>query len=248
VPVEPVRRTSSHRIGPPLMTQTWASMTFLHWRYEPDAVARFLPAGIVPDVFDGSAWVGLLPFAMRDVQVLAVRVPYLSRFPETNVRTYGVDPGGRRGIAFRSLDAARLLPVAVARAGYRLPYAWSAMSVHADDGTVDFACQRLLPRSGGATSRIRVRIGAPIAEPSPLEDSLTARWRLHVRWWGRTASVPAEHPPWPLHHAEVLELRDDLLAAGGFPAPVGDPHVLYSPGVPVRIGTLRLLDQDRALR
>ncbi|HEU0087790.1 MAG TPA: DUF2071 domain-containing protein, partial [Pseudonocardiaceae bacterium] len=43
-------------------------------------------------------------------------LPYLSGFPETNVRLYAVDPdSGRRGVVFRSLEAARLLPVLAAR-------------------------------------------------------------------------------------------------------------------------------------
>lgn len=245
-PREPVRRTSPHRVRRPVMTQTWAQMTFLHWRYDPDVVAPFLPSGIAPDVFDGSAWVGLLPFSMRDIRIAGVRAPYLGAFPETNVRTYGVDRDGRRGIVFLSLDAARLVPVAVARAAYRLPYLWSAMDVRADRGTVTYTCRRLVPRSGGASSRITVRVGAPIPDPSPLDVCLTASWRLHVRWWGPTASVPVEHPPWPLRRAEPVELRDQLVVAAGLPAPAGDPYALYSPGVSVRIGSLHRHAHDRA--
>ncbi|MFV2094500.1 DUF2071 domain-containing protein [Micromonospora sp. LOL_014] len=81
------------------------------------------------------------------------------------------------------------------------------------------------------------RVGVPIAEPTPLEHFLTARWGLHERVHGATRYLPNEHPQWPSHRAELVDLADDLVAAGGLPAPDGPPvSVLYSPGVPVRSG------------
>lgn len=82
-----------------------------------------------------------------------------------------------------------------------------------------------------------LRAGGVIEEPKPLEHFLTARWALHSGFFGRTLYLPNVHPRWPLHRAELLECDEDLVAAGGLPAPAGDPiSVLYSPGVPVRFG------------
>ena len=82
----------------------------------PEVVAPFLPAGVVPDVFDGQTYVGLVPFAMEDIGLLgSPAVPYFGTFLETNVRLYGVDQLGRRGVVFCSLEAARLLTVAFTR-------------------------------------------------------------------------------------------------------------------------------------
>jgi uncharacterized protein YqjF (DUF2071 family) len=82
-----------------------------------------------------------------------------------------------------------------------------------------------------------IRAGEPIAEPSPLEHFLTARWGLHVRAHGRTLYLPNVHPQWTLHRAELLRLEDELVVAAGLPAPEGPPvSVLFSPGVPVRFG------------
>ena len=44
-------------------------------------------------------------------------VPDVGTFCETTGRVYSVDPQGRRGVVFLSLDAARLVPVLIARAG-----------------------------------------------------------------------------------------------------------------------------------
>ena len=151
-------------------------------------------------------------------------LPYLSGFPETNVRLYAVDPvSGLRGVVFRSLEAARLLPVLAARASYRLPYLWARMAVRhgTTEGTVAYETSRRWPGPRGAGGRVRVRIGEPVPADE-LSLFLTARWGLFSTWYGgRTAFAPVDHPAWPLHRAELLDLSDDLVAAAGLPVAGG---------------------------
>lgn len=233
-PAEEVSATPSYEVARPVMTQSWVGLTFLHWPCDPAVVRPLLPRGVEPDVMGGSTWVGLIPFAMRRVTVLGARLPRVSDFLETNVRVYGVDAAGRRSVVFLSLDADRLLPVAAARATYRLPYFWSSMTLRREDDVVTYTTRR---RLSGARSRIRVRVGGVLpAAADPLDDFLTARWGLHSRWYGGTAFAPVAHERWPLHAAELLELDDGLVVAAGLPAPVGPPRVLHSAEVDVRIG------------
>ncbi|MFE9698800.1 YqjF family protein [Streptomyces sp. NPDC006270] len=225
----------------PLLTQSWLDLAFLHWAVDPADVAPLLPPGTVPDTFDGATYVGLVAFRMYRVGGFGLPgLPYLGTFPETNVRLYSVDERGRRGVVFRSLDASRLIPVLVARAAFRLPYVWSRMDIARSGGTLAYTSVRRRPGPRGARSRIVLRPGEAIEEPAPLEDFLTARWALHGSFFGRTAYLPNVHPRWPLHRAELLECDEDLVAAGGLPAPAGEPvSVLYSPGVAVRFGPQR---------
>jgi uncharacterized protein YqjF (DUF2071 family) len=51
--------------------------------------------------------------------------------------------------------------------------------------------------------------------------------------------APVDHPPWPLHHATAAYVAEQLTAAAGLPAPTGQPHVRFTPGVDVRIGKPR---------
>ncbi|MCF3171556.1 DUF2071 domain-containing protein [Streptomyces violaceoruber] len=240
---EPVSPRPPAAPMPPLLTQSWLDLAFLHWEADPADVAPLLPAGTVPDLFGGATtYVGLVAFRMHRVGVLGLPgIPYLGTFPETNVRLYSVDERGRRGVVFRSLDASRLVPVLVARLGFRLPYVWSRMSIEHSGDTLTYTSSRRWPGPRGAHSRIALRPGEPIAEPTALEHFLTARWALHSSFLlGRTAYLPNAHPQWPLHRAELLEWDEDLVAAGGLPAPAGEPvSVLYSPGVPVRFGPQR---------
>ncbi|GAA1038709.1 hypothetical protein GCM10009557_55470 [Virgisporangium ochraceum] len=88
----------------PVMYQSWLDLTFLHWRYPADVVQRLLPPGLTVQEFDGSAWIGLVPFTMSGVRFPGVpALPWMSRFPETNVRTYVTGPDGSQGIWFFSL-------------------------------------------------------------------------------------------------------------------------------------------------
>ncbi|WP_026328369.1 YqjF family protein [Streptomyces sulphureus] len=234
---EPVTPHPPERVDRPLLTQSWLDLTFVHWRVEPADVAPLLPAGVVPDTFDGSAHVGIVAFRMHRTGPLRLPgVPYLGSFAETNVRLYSVDAQGRRGVVFRSLDAARLVPAALGRLSFGLPYFWSRMAVERERDRIAYTLARRAPRRG-VRSRIEVRIGEPIDEPGELEHFLTARWALHSRVFGRTARLPTTHPRWRLHRAELLRCEGDLLTAAGLSEPAGEPvSVLHSPGVPVRFG------------
>ncbi|WP_405096905.1 YqjF family protein [Micromonospora sp. NBC_01412] len=228
-----------------VLRQRWEDLTFLHWAVEPELVAPLLPAGTRPDTLDGVAHVGLVGFRMVGLGLgRGPGVPYLGTFWETNVRLYSVDDTGRRAVVFRSLDASRLVPVLVARATLRLPYLWSAMRLDRDGDLLTYRCRRRWPGPAGTTSRMVVRVGGPVTDPTPLEHFVTARWALHTRAYGRTLHLPNWHPRWPLHRAELLHLDDELVTAAGLPAPAGPPvSVLHSPGVPVAFGPPAALRQ-----
>jgi uncharacterized protein YqjF (DUF2071 family) len=223
----------------PLLTQQWLDLCFVHWAVAPDVVAPLLPRGTVPDTYDGVTFVGLVAFRMHRVGWLRLPgVPYLGSFPETNVRLYSVDAHGRRGVVFRSMDASRLIPVVMGRAAFRLPYLWSRMRVHSAGDTVTYTSSRRWPGPRGAYSRITVRTGGRIQEPTELEHFLTARWGMHNAFFGRASYLPNHHPRWPLHRAELVVCEENLVTSAGLPAPHDAPvSVLYSPGVPVRLGS-----------
>ena len=228
--VRPVRRS--------LLVQRWHDLTFLHWAVPPAVVAPLLPAGTEPDTIDGVTYVGLIGFRMVKLGPLrGPGLPWLGTFCETNVRLYSVDARGRRAVVFLSLEAERLIPVLTAQALLRLPYKWSHMRLTSDDGVLAYTSRRRWPGPRTAASRMSVRIGERVDQPTPVEHFLTARWGLHTRAWGRTLHLPNEHPRWPLHRAELLDLDDTLIVSAGLPAPAGPPDsVLYSPGVPVVFG------------
>jgi uncharacterized protein YqjF (DUF2071 family) len=230
------------RVSWPVMYHQWNWISFIHWRYPPAMVEPILPAGLRLETFDGSAWIGLTPFLMEGLRAPVVpAMPWVSRFPETNVRTYVRDDRGRSGIWFLSLDAARLPAVLAARVTYRLPYFWSDMAVHVTGSRIDYRCRRRLPSRGGARCDADVALGAPLdeSERDKRVHFLTARFRLFTLIAGRLAAAEAEHQDWPLHHAELRRLDQDLVQRAGLPPPPGDPLVHASPGVAVKVGMWR---------
>ena len=231
--VEPITVLTPRKVDRAVITQWWRNLAFLHWTVAPEVVAPLLPAGTRPDLLDGVTYVGLIGFEMDRVGP-GFGVPYFGRFPETNIRLYSVDDEGRRGVVFRSLDAARLLPVSIGR-GIGLNYVWAKMRIdQLTDGSYRYRSQRR--SSSGASSDFTVKPGEK-AENTELNDFLTARWGLHARLRGRTYYLPNEHPTWQLHEATLTHLRETLITGAGLPAPTTPPDsVLWSPGVPVRFG------------
>lgn len=235
---EPITADPPRAEPRPLLTQAWLDLAFLHWAADPADVAPLLPPGTFPDVLDGVTYVGLVAFHMHRTGLFRLPgVPYLGSFPETNVRLYSVDGRGRRGVVFRSLDAARLIPAALGRTAFRLPYMWSRMTVDREGETFTYTSRRRLPGPRDAHSRIRIRVGERVREPSGLEHFVTARWGLHTSLLGHPLYLPNTHPRWPLYRAELTGCTENLVATAGLRTPAGEPvSVLYSPGVQVRFG------------
>lgn len=221
-----------------VMVQCWNELTFLHWRFEPTVVQRLVPRGLTVETFDGSAWVSLVPFFLQVGLPGGRSVPWMSRFAETNVRTYVRSEDGASGLWFFSLDAARLGAVVAARVTYRLPYFWSKMAIDRTDGTIAYSCHRRWPGPRGATSTVVIEIGErlEVSELTELDHFLTARWQLFSSPSTGIRRARAAHDAWPLQRARVVSLRDDLVEAAGLPAPTGEPLVHYSKSVDARIG------------
>ena len=213
----PVRRAA--------LLNRWEEVTFLHWRYEPEAVQRLLPPGLEVDTCEGAAWVGLVLFRMRVGLLGLPPVPSLLTFPETNVRTYVRTQDGTAGVWFFSLDAARLAPVLVGRSTYRLRYCWSAMSIARSGATISYATHRRWPDPRGALSEASIETGEPYApaELGDLDHFLTARWAMFSPGRSALHHARAFHEPWPLHRARVVRLHDELVPASGLPAPHEEP-------------------------
>jgi uncharacterized protein YqjF (DUF2071 family) len=240
VPPERVTTTTPRQLRAAVMRQRWCDLAMLHWEVPVRDVARFMPAGVRPDTFEGRTYVGLIPFRMVGSGPGAgPPVPFLGTFLETNVRLYSVDEQGRRGIVFRSLDADRLAVVLGARLGLGLPYVWSRLTfARGPDGALAYATRR---RRGGPSSRLVLLPGPAAERPTALEEWLTGRWGLHTRLAGRTRYLTNEHEAWPLHRAEVVDLDDGLVAAAGFGGVTARPpdSVLWSPGVRAAFGPTR---------
>ena len=222
----------------PIAYQSWRHVAFLHWRYEPEVIQAMLPSELAVDIVEGSAWVGLTPFLVEDFRVPGVpALPFLSRYPETNLRTYVRDAAGGDGLWFLSLDVDSLATASAGRLGLSLPYLPARMRVEATE-TVLYESRRL--DSGGAHHRIELRPGPALVDALADRDALLiGRWRAYTRPAGQLVQIPVEHQPWPVHEATLLELEQSITDAAGLPKPDHEPIVHYAPGVDARFGPPR---------
>ena len=245
------------RIGPTLrpnerivMKQKWRDLLFLHWPVPPELLQPLLPPGLTIDTFEGNAYLGLVPFTMRDVRpVWAPAVPWLSHFPECNVRTYVHRGGASPGVWFFSLDAASPVAVAIARTIWKLPYFIAAMNVEKDagDGSITYSTTRRLPPPLPAGSEFHwTPTGTPFhASPGTLEHFLAERYILYAHAYGRLWRGKVHHAPYPLQTADLGAFSDTSITAAGIKLPdelpIRPPLIHYASGVDVDVFPLRSL-------
>jgi uncharacterized protein YqjF (DUF2071 family) len=148
--------------GRPIMYQKWGKLLFMHWRLDARLLRPLIPSSLEIDTFDGSAWIGVVPFTMWDIRASFLpAIPGNSRFHELNVRTY-VHYQGVPSVWFLSLDAANRLAVWGARKFYHLPYFNAQMSLDQTDKTIRYSSVRKDRRGAPAKLEATWTIGEAI--------------------------------------------------------------------------------------
>lgn len=252
--------TAEQEVSTPVMTGSWLTLTFIHWRVAADRLQPLLPEGLTVDEADGSAWVGLTPFLFADMRPPGLpgllgpvkdalgRLPGVGNLagttPETNLRTYVRGPDGRDGLWLFSLDIGSAALATALRAAVGAPYEAAELAVEERGETVHYTGSR---QRGEASYRLVVRPGTPVSQPSDLEVWLTGRWRAYTRRGGQLLATPVEHEPWPLRKATVETLEQNLTDAAGLEGLDRPALVHFSEGVrQVRVGAPRVLGQPSA--
>jgi uncharacterized protein YqjF (DUF2071 family) len=190
--------------SPWVQGQTWCDLLFAHWRVPAEQLRRVMPPQLPLHLYDdGSAWLGVTPFVVTGLRARGTPpLPWLSHFPELNVRTY-VELDGKPGIYFFSLDAARRAAVIAARRTYRLPYFHARMRAERAGDTVEYSSERI--DSSGPAASFRGTYG-PVG---PVVDDHLARWLAErycaytIDEQGQPLRADIHHPPWPLREAEA---------------------------------------------
>ena len=232
------------------MHMSWQELLFAHWPFSAETVrariaATFgdLPAGLEIDTFEGSCYLGVVPFRMARTGLRfwpTMLGPHT--FPELNVRTYvrykdastGLS-AGRPGVLFFSLDAASRLAVFTARRWFYLPYFKARMSIDAGE-SIQYRSVRT--HGGAPAAEFEARYGAagPVysSQQGTLERWLTERYCLYSigprqsLWRGEI-----HHELWPLQPATAEISLNTMAASHGFALPDVKPILHYVKNVDV---------------
>ena len=246
-----------------VMAQTWLDLLFAHWSLPVEELRPLVPPTLELDTFEGRAWVGVVPFRMRGVRPRGLPgLPWVSAFPELNVRTYvrARDEGRvKPGVYFFSLEAANPLAVRIARGLFRLPYFDARMSCD-DDGSGGLRYRSERTHRGAPAARFVARYGPSRAAAGSELDSeggggaeltawLTERYALYTTGLGadamradaRVRIGEIHHAPWPLEPAWLECETEEMARASGIELPDEAPLLHFARELEVVVWRLRAL-------
>ena len=196
-----------------VMHQRWTNVLFAHWPVAADTLRPLVPKSLELLTHEGSAWIGVVPFLMSNVRPRGLPpLPWLSAFPELNVRTY-VRHEDRDGVWFFSLDAANPIAVRAARWAVHLPYYDARMRVGAAGrGEIRYESERVhrgaRPANFAATYRPEGDVRP--AAPGTIEHFLVERYTLFAAAPRGLITVKIAHRPWPLQRAVATIDRNTM--------------------------------------
>jgi uncharacterized protein YqjF (DUF2071 family) len=219
-----------------LLRQRWNDMLFANWPVPAAALAPLIPEGLQVDTFQGSAWLGIMPFWMEQIKLRGLPpIPGARTFPHLSLRTYVRDPQtGTLGLTFLSLEASNLLAAALGRAFYRLPYHWAEMHMEqrSEREFAFYSRRRFAARPVIFKARYRgLGPSQRLAESrvGTLEYFLMERYCLFSRNHdGQAIQASLHHVAWPLEEAEAEIEQNDLAAVLGVTLPDQEPVLHYT--------------------
>jgi uncharacterized protein YqjF (DUF2071 family) len=232
------------------MRQEWHELLFAHWPLPAGGIAPLLPRGLSLDMYEGQAWVGIVPFRMVGIRVRGmVPLPWLSAFPELNLRTY-VSIDGKPGVFFFSLDAANPVAVRLARRFFALPYYDALMQSIRRGDTILYTSSRRKTASSTKADldwAYRPTASAGFTTPGSLEYWLTERYCLYsANRHGELFRGEIHHLPWRLQPAEVERKTTSVAHPFGIVLPEIEPLLHYSERQEVLVWSLETVSMSRS--
>ena len=227
------------------MKQIWHDLLFAHWPVPVEQVRPLIPLPLQIDTYDGQAWIGVVPFRMSGIRPRWLpALPWISAFPELNVRTY-VIADNKPGVWFFSLDAENPIAVAVARRWYYLPYFRARMSCREVGDGIAYESHRIHRDAPPAAFVGQYRPVGPVfqAERGSLVYWVTERYCLYVvDSRQRLYRGEIDHSPWPLQMAEAQFSTQTMTLPLGLPLPAAPALLHFSRRQEVRIWQIQAVE------
>jgi uncharacterized protein YqjF (DUF2071 family) len=242
------------------MRQTWHDLLFAHWPIPIETMRPLIPPQLALDIYDGMAWIAVVPFRMSGVVPRGLPdIPWLSAFPELNVRTYvttpapaGAEPAlSKPGVYFFSLEAANPIAVTIARQIFKLLYFNAKMSLSYGGDltkdihiiTIDYVSHRT--HRGARPADFEGSYGPTgsvyYSQRGTLESWMTERYCLYTTSHEQLYRGEIHHLPWPLQPATATISVNSMTEAAGITLPAEPPILHISRRLDVIVWPLRFV-------
>ena len=225
------------------ISQEWRELTFMHWKVDPERLKPHLPDGLEIDLFDGEAYVGVIPFVMKNVRPRGLpSVLGISTFAEFNVRTY-VIKDGQAGVFFLTLDAKSLVTCFYAPRAYGLPYRYAKANVKYEGESLQWRSRR---SSDGAELIGSTSNKGPLqsSDSNTLEHYFFERYCLYTEHQGCIRRAYVYHQPWSFTEAEVNLESNSLLESYNMGLDALSPDLIhYSQGLLVKTWPIEVAEK-----
>ena len=227
--------------------QNWKHLTFMHWKVDPQLLQKHIPEGLEIDLYDGEAYIGVIPFTMEKVRPRGLPwVPFISTFGEYNIRAY-VTKDGIPGVFFLTLDAQSRVTCFHAPRSYGLQYRYAKAKVQVQTEECYSWSSR---RKEGGESLIGTTNSSGSMEQAvqgSLEYFLFERYSLYTSHKGVLHRAYTHHLPWKYCAAHVEVETNTLLESYnlGIDHPLQPEHIHMSAGVHVQTWNIEPIEVNK---
>jgi uncharacterized protein YqjF (DUF2071 family) len=198
-------------------------LLFLHYAVDHGAVRPLVPPMLEVELFDDSAWVGLM--ALRVAKLHGRRLPipkWWHEFPEVDLVTY-VSYQGRRGLYFLSIESGRRFVSTAIRWLTAMPYLYSDLTMVGHPGPIRVTSERAT--EGGPVAKLDLtyrstKTPVTIADGSPLGFMLAQFSSFAIDLWGRVIELDEIHSLWEPVEVELEVTTNTLGQALGIDLPL----------------------------
>lgn len=209
--------------------QEWNNALFLHWKVSPKELEGLIPDGLELDLFDGNAWVSLVPFTMEKIRPRGLP-PFapISNFHEINLRTYVV-LDGKPGVYFLNIEASKYSSAVLAKAFSGLPYKKATMQRRQEGAKLYYTSE---DEEKGIAFSVDFEIGKRKVDSTALDLWLTERYCLYLDKLDQLARYEIQHKPWDLNEVRIGSLKT-IYPLGALDLSRAPDCMHYSKGVEV---------------
>lgn len=213
------------------LTAEWRDLIMITWRVDAGALRPLLAAGTELDLWQGDPLASVVAFNFRQIRVRGVSVPFLTHFPEVNLRFYVrrrmADGTWRRGVSFVKEIVPHSLVATTARRVYGEPYV--ALPMHhvavpeaplsdpASDATRSLVYEW---KRDGEWERVLALLTSPprAMRGDSLEEFIAGQaWGYTRRAEKPTLEYRVEHPRWRITPVTDCYIEADIPSLFGRP-------------------------------